>query len=503
MNHCRAGHRTGLVLRVTSFSLSQVLYQTLLVLVLAFGGCAVNPVTGGREFVLMNETQEIGMGRDADVQIRREIGLYEDDGLQRYVEEIGLTLASRSHRPELPWSFAIVDSPAVNAFALPGGFVYLTRGIMPFLGDEADLAGVIGHEIGHVTARHTVQAYTRARGAQLGLLVGSVVSPAARAVGGLAETGLGVLFLRYGRDAELQADRLGAEYAATSGWDPTGVRDMLSTLSRMNEGSDGRGVPSWMSTHPEAADRVERVGQTLSELRTRMDVTEFRVNRRGYLDRIEGLIYGDNSDQGIVRGRDFLHPELRFTLRFPDGWEVLNTEKEVLARQPGQEVFLSLQSVAGLGKRDLEALTIDDMRRDGYRLDIGGYVSVGGLDAFVGTFTGVRSNNRQLKARVAYIRYQGSVYTLVGRADVGFYDLVELEFNDTIYSFRTLGVNEAREIRPNRIHLYTVQKGDTWQSIARRAAQMIVAPDMLAIMNGRLVDEEPRAGDLLKIVVGQ
>lgn len=314
-------------------------------MLLLLAGCATNPVTGAREFVMMSEAQEIAMGREADGEVRRQMGLYEDDALQRYVEEIGLALATRSHRPELPWSFAIVDSPAINAFALPGGFIYLTRGIMPFLSDEADLAGVLGHEIGHVTARHTVRAYTRASGAQLGLLIGSIFSPAARAVGGLAEIGLGVLFLRYGRDAELQADRLGAEYAAISGWDPAGVRDMLSTLSRISEGADRRGVPSWLSTHPAASDRVERVGSILSELAARMDTTGLRVNRRGYLDRLDGLVYGDNPEQGVVRGRDFLHTELRFALRFPAGWEVVNTETQVVATQPGEEVYMVLQLV--------------------------------------------------------------------------------------------------------------------------------------------------------------
>ena len=172
--------------------------------------------------------------------------LYDDDELQQYVSEIGLRMAARSHRPDLPWSFAVVDSPAVNAFAIPGGYIYLTRGIMAFLGDEADLAGVLGHEVGHVTARHSVQAYTRASGAQLGLAAGSIFSPAARAVGGAAQSGLGVLFLRYGRDAELQAERLGAQYAGETGWDPTGVRDMLSTLSRLSEGGDSRVVPGWL-----------------------------------------------------------------------------------------------------------------------------------------------------------------------------------------------------------------------------------------------------------------
>ena len=470
-------------------------------LLLLLAGCATNPVTGAREFVMMSEAQEIAMGREADVEVRRQMGLYEDDALQRYVEEIGLALATRSHRPELPWSFAIVDSPAINAFALPGGFIYLTRGIMPFLSDEADLAGVLGHEIGHVTARHTVRAYTRASGAQLGLLIGSIFSPAARAVGGLAETGLGVLFLRYGRDAELQADRLGAEYAAISGWDPAGVRDMLSTLSRISEGADRRGVPSWLSTHPAASDRVERVGSILSELAARMDTTGLRVNRRGYLDRLDGLVYGDNPEQGVVRGRDFLHTELRFALRFPAGWEVVNTETQVVATQPGEEVYMVLQLVTDPETRDLETLAIDNMRSGGYRLDAGGETSISGLDAFVGTFTGGRGNDGQPRARIAYIDHRRSVYVLGGLAEAQAYDRVESEFNEAIRSFRPLTAAEAEEIRPNRIRFYIVQAGDTWQSIAQDAGHGIVPSNTLAIMNGFPVNEQPRAGDRLKLVV--
>ncbi len=141
--------------------------------VLGLAGCARNPVTGAREFVMMTEAQEIALGRESDEQVRNQMGLYDDEELQQYVSEIGLQMAARSHRPDLPWSFAVVDSPAVNAFAIPGGYIYPTRGIMAFLGDEADLAGVLGHEVGHVTARHSVQAYTRASGAQLGLAVGT------------------------------------------------------------------------------------------------------------------------------------------------------------------------------------------------------------------------------------------------------------------------------------------------------------------------------------------
>src|SRR6267142_2450473 len=168
----------------------------------------------------MSEEQEIAIGREQDVEVRREMGVYKDPQLQQYVSDIGLKLAQKSERPNLPWHFAVVDVPAINAFALPGGYVYITRGILPFLDDEAQLGCVLGHEIGHVTARHAAQQYSKSTGAELGVLLGSIFVPEVRPFGQLAETGLGVLMLKYGRDAELEADRLGVRYASRAGWDP-------------------------------------------------------------------------------------------------------------------------------------------------------------------------------------------------------------------------------------------------------------------------------------------
>ena len=225
--------------------------------------CATNPVTGNREFVTISEAQEVAIGRESDAQIRSEMGVYDDPQLQQYVEEIGFDLAAVSHRPALDWHFTIVDSPSVNAFALPGGYIYLTRGIMAYLSDEAELAGVLGHEIGHVTARHSVQAYSRATGASWGLMAAQIFVPAMRSpyygapgLGDAAGSGMGLLFLKFGRDDERQADRLGAEYAVASGRDPRGVGDMLATLARIADTTDRRGTPNWLATHPEPVDRV-------------------------------------------------------------------------------------------------------------------------------------------------------------------------------------------------------------------------------------------------------
>src|ERR671910_1256831 len=217
--------------------------------------CATNPVTGKRQMSLLSEAGELAIGQQQDVEIRREMGVYDDPALQRYVSDIGQQLARASHRPNLPWSFTIVDSPAINAFALPGGYIYLTRGILAYLDDEAELAGVLGHEIGHVTARHAAQAYTRQAQANLGLTILSIFVPSTAPFADLGSAGLSVLFLRHGREAELEADRLGVEYGSGVGYDPAGVPRFLATLARVNALS-ARGVPNWLSTHPDPGSRA-------------------------------------------------------------------------------------------------------------------------------------------------------------------------------------------------------------------------------------------------------
>jgi predicted Zn-dependent protease len=259
--------------------------------------CATNPVTGEREFTLMSESQEIAMGRESDAQVRAEMGVYTDQELAKYVSDIGLRLAKLSERPNLPWQFTVVDQPAINAFALPGGFIYITRGILPFLDNEAELAGVLGHEIGHVTARHSVRQYTRTIGGVAALGALGVFVPAARPFGQISEQALTLLFLKYGRSDELQADQLGARYEADGGWDPAGVSGMLSTLGRLDEAAgDRKGVPNWLSTHPEPLTRVSEISPTVEKLKAgRSNLT---TNREALERRIDGVIYSDNPEQG-------------------------------------------------------------------------------------------------------------------------------------------------------------------------------------------------------------
>ena len=477
-------------------------------LLLMMSACATNPVTGNLEFVLMSESQEISLGRQTDVDIQRDMGVYDDPAIQRYVQEVGLSLAALSHRPDLPWQFTVVDSPAVNAFALPGGVIYLTRGIMAYLGDEAELSGVLGHEIGHVTARHGVQSYTRASSAQLGVVLGQVFVPQMRTnpygLPGLSDaagTGLGLLFLKFGRDDEIQADRLGAEYGAAGGWDPRGVSDMLSTLGRISEAADRQGTPNFLSTHPEPEARVVEVGPVIQELMASRDPGSFRVDRAGYLDRIEGLRFGDNPEDGVVRGSEFLHPPLRFALAFPAGWEVRNSETVVMAKEPGAETYVLLQLAENPQGNDLARIAEQAMRDSGYRRSSGGETRINGLDAYLGTYIGRADGIGDVTARVAYIRYGQDVYVLGGRGPSDSFSRVEGDVNRSIRSFRPLSRVEAESILPNEIATYLAKPGDTWQSIAQVRGEEIVSARTLAIMNGFPVNEQLRPGDRLKIVV--
>jgi predicted Zn-dependent protease len=461
--------------------------------------CATNPATGRREFSLMSEDQEIRIGQEQDVQVRKEMGVYGDRELQQYVSDIGLRLAQASERPSLPWHFTIVDVPAINAFALPGGYIYITRGILPFLQDEAQLAGVLGHEIGHVNARHAAQQYSRSTASELGLIVGSIFVPQTRPFAQLGETGLGLLMLKNSRDDEVQADSLGARYAARAGWDPDGIPQMLTTLARIEEVSDNKGVPNWMQTHPVAEDRVQRVQAAVREAEA--GATKFTTDHDGYMTRVDGLVFGDNPDQGVVRGGMFLHAKLRFAIEFPRGWDVTNGQTQVVAKEPGDPPLMLLQLIERPVGRTIQDIALRAMEGAGFRALTGGRTTINGLEAFTGTYEGSLRDLGRVGIRAAHIVHDRNVFLVAGIAPQQTFAAVEPVFTKSIDSFRPMERGEAESIRPNKITLYTARAGDTWQGIAERAGKGVVKASTLAIMNGHAVNDQPRTGERLKIVV--
>ncbi|MBA2305390.1 MAG: M48 family metalloprotease, partial [Acidobacteria bacterium] len=446
----------------------------------------------------MSEAQEVQLGQEMDGQVRREMGVYDDAELQRYVSEIGLRLARASERPNLPWHFTVVDEPAVNAFALPGGYIYVTRGILAFLHDEEQMAGVLGHEIGHVTARHSAQQYTKATSAGVGLTLLSIFVPEARPLQGVAETALGVLFLKHGRDDELQADRLGAQYTAKTGWDPRGVAGMLRTLQRLDVASGShKGVPNWLSTHPAPADRVEKVTAFIQSNPVPAGMSGPRATDvAAYQRQIDGIIFGDSPSDGIVRGNEFLHPDLRLALKFPQGWEVQNSAQQVVAKAPDRENYVLLQLVPN-ANGSIQQIAQATMANAGFRQLQGERGNVNGLDAYVGTYQGSMEGLGNVVTVAAHIVHERNVYMLAGLAPPNQFQGVQAQFANSIRSFRELSRSEAANIRPNRVDVYTVRGGESWQSIAGRSGGL-VKPETLAIMNNYEPGQPPRAGDRIR-----
>jgi predicted Zn-dependent protease len=460
-------------------------------------GCATNPVTGKKQISMMSEAEELAIGQQQDAEIRREMGEYDDRALQRYVQEIGQRLAEKSHRPNLQWTFTVVDSPAINAFALPGGYVYITRGILPYLEDESELAGVLGHEIGHVTARHAAQQYTRQAEASLGLTILSIFLPGTRPFADLGSTGLSFLFLKHSRDDELEADRLGVEYGSAVGFDPAGVPRFLSTLARVDAQSE-RGIPNWLSTHPDPGSRVKEAEPVAAKFTSPSATTR---NRDQYFEHIDGIVVGDSPKDGIVRDNVFLHPMLHLGVEFPEGWEVANSAEQVVAREPGTSHYMLLQQIDQPRGRTLAELATAELRRAGYKAEDGQNTQVNGLDAYVGRYRGSVKNLGKVVMHAAHVRVGRQVYVVAGLAPEADFDRVDRQITPSLQSFRELSRDEAAKIRPNRLDFYTVLQGDSWQSIAARAGQNLVSATTLAIMNDHAVSAQPQPGDRVKIVV--
>jgi len=307
----------------------------------ACGSTVINPVTGEAERSVMDEATEIAQGQKAHQQVLKEQRAYDNPKVQAYVNALGQKLAAQSHRAHLTWTFTVLDSPEVNAFALPGGYVYVTRGIMAYLDSEAELAGVMGHEIGHVTARHGAQRATRQQDAGLGVLAATVlgavlegagVRGATNIAGQVSQTAAAGYVASYSREQESQADELGAEYLARNHYDPRNMVDVIQVLKSQEQfaadtaRAEGRQAPSgnnWLASHPSNAQRLADIRNIALHYQTAPGrYTD--DGRARYLQTVEGMTFGDSREEGVVRGQHFVHEGLGMALTAPPGWRIRN-----------------------------------------------------------------------------------------------------------------------------------------------------------------------------------
>ena len=461
--------------------------------------CARNPVTGKNELSLVSEGQEIEMGRQASQEVAQTIGFVDDPELQAYVAGIGKRMAAKSERPALPWEFHVVNDASVNAFALPGGFIYVTRGLLAHMNSESELASVLGHEVGHVTARHSVQQISKAQLATLGLGVGSIVSSDVARFAGIASQGLGVLFLKYGRDAENQADQLGFKYALGLNYDVREMANVFETLNRASQSGGGGGrLPEWLSTHPNPENRVKNTEARLDTLSASLSNTV--IGRDEFLRQLDGITFGEDPRQGFFEGSTFYHPDMRFQLQFPEGWKTQNTPSAVVAISPKEDAILQLGLAGSTPPRDAASKFLS---QQGVTAGQGSSSSINGNQAATSYFQ-AQTEQGVIEGIISFISYGGKTFGLMGYTPQGNLNTYDRELRETINSFDQLRNSAALSVKPAVVQLVKVSKEMTLEQFNQQYPSTITI-DQLAIINELegAASVVPRGRTLKRVVGGR
>jgi len=478
-------------------------FAVLLLIGFVIYGCSRNPVTGKREIMFVSKQQELAMGAQYDPQISAMYGVYQDTELQSFINQKGKQMGKISHRPELDYKFKIMDSPVVNAFAVPGGYVYFTRGIMAHFNNEAEFAGVLGHEIGHVTARHTAKQQTNAQLAQVGLVAGLIAGGEKFAeFAGEAQQGLSLLFLKFGRDDESQSDKLGVEYSTKIGYDAKEMAGFFSTLKRLSAQGGRDAIPTFLSTHPDPADRNRRVATLAQKWQKKDKRPSYEVKRNEYLRRIEGLVYGEDPRQGYVESNTFYHPELKFQFPTPTNWQIVNTPSQVqMAEKNGKAVMLLQVGKGNTARQAGETFVTENKLQVVEAKD----VQVNGLPAAVIVSDQVSQNQQTgqeqtIRILSYFIKYGGNIYVIHGMSALQDFDRFFELFKNTGSGFDKLTDQSKINVKPERIAIKKVPNNMTLQKALQTFKVDTKRYNELAILNGMQLTTQVKSGMLIKVV---
>lgn len=459
-------------------------------------GCATNPVTGQRELMLLGEGQEVQLGAEADESIVAQYGVVDRPELDTYMNGLGRRLVGVSHRPNLAFTFRLLDDPVVNAFALPGGYVYITRGILAYLNSEAAMAGVMGHEVGHVTARHGAQRYTQQQLLGLGLGVGSIISEDFAKVAGVAAGAAQLLFLKFGRDDERQADRLGVEYATKIGYD---TRDMANFFRTLDALSGDTRLPAWQSTHPDPGERYETVKTLTTQWQAEVPQSSFAWKRDEYLRMLDGLAFGPNPRNGFVEGGMFKHPDLAFQFPVPDGWRVLNGQTQVQIGEPnGAAAILFALAEGASPQAAANAFTAAEGVTERSRES----TTIGGMSA-VRVQASVAQQSGTLAVESTFIAMASHVFVFHALEPEGATQSFASVMRATPNGFRRLTDAASLNVQPVRLSVVATARDATFGEILADypiPARADTSPDDLALMNAINLNERVPKGTLVKVL---
>ncbi|MDX9772015.1 MAG: M48 family metalloprotease [Bacteroidales bacterium] len=464
--------------------------------------CAVNPVTGKRQIMLMSEAQEIALGVSYDPQVLSTFGLYDSPDLQNFVQVRGTEMGKLSHRPNLEYHVRVVDSPVVNAFAVPGGYIYLTRGILAQLNNEAELMGILGHEMGHIAARHSVSQQTKQQLGTLLLIGGMIASEKFASYAQYAMQGMGLLFLSFSRDDERQADALGSEYATKMGYDGTKMADFFNVLNKMNMAQSEGGVPTFLSTHPDPGDRYNAVLKNTKAWQDSLRLPSYKVNADSYLHLIDGLIYGEDPKQGYTIDNTFYHPELRFTFSYPQGWKLTNTPTQVTI-QPSDGKALILFTLSN--QKSLQSAADSALAAYGLQLQRSEKRTVNGMPVII-TLSKQQSQDQSTGTvstnivQSYFFEYATSYYVFHGISTEADFAGYSTAMEASMKTFDRLTDPSRLNVKPMRVYVKKAPRAGTLASTLSYYGMKPEMMDELALLNDMELNDQVSAGKLIKIV---
>ncbi|MBC7544035.1 MAG: M48 family metalloprotease [Candidatus Sericytochromatia bacterium] len=467
-------------------------------------GCVQNPVTGSREFSLLSPEQELALGTQGDAEVTAQIGLYNDPAVAEYVNRLGQALAAKSDQPSLKWHFKVLNSPEINAFAMPGGFIYINRGLLPYLQNEAQLAVILGHEIAHVTARHSAKAYTASQLTDLGLGIGSLVFSEIRPFLGAIQTGLKLLSLKYSRDDETSADDLGVKYATRSGYQAGEAAGFFASLNRIQNQQQGGSLPTWASDHPDPADRQLKIqARTTFYQQQYPSSTYTGTDSATFLPRLDRLVFGKDTRQGLVKNGFFYQPERRFQLPIPSGWQIGYFPDQVQMAPAGNSPSAALTLV--IRPAASPATAADDFVAANKAQPLeGGAVMVNGFAGYrlksQVTVDNGQGGSSALTVLSYFISKGDRLYTFNGFAPPASFASHAATFEGVFTGFAELTDPTILGTQPGRLTVFTAPSAGTFQSLVNPNAAYGIDVGGLAILNMRQLTDAVAGGTYLKDV---
>jgi predicted Zn-dependent protease len=481
-------------------------HLVLLSTLFGFFACSRNPVTGKRELSLMSTEQEIAIGKESHPSVVSTMGLYDDKKLTDFINLKGKEMAKISHRPDLPYQFYIVDSPVVNAFAVPGGYVYFTRGIMAHFNNEAEFAGVLGHEIGHITARHSARQQTTQLLGTIGMIGGAILVPQLGQNLEALQQGLGLFLMKYSRDHESESDKIGVEYSSKIGYDAKQMANFFSTIKRISDNS-GQQVPDFMSTHPDPADRNRKVKEMATAYQAQNKAT-YQVERERYLRMIDGILYGEDPKQGFVENDMFYHPELRFQFPVPRGWQHQNSPAQFqMAPKDGKSAMILMLAKGN----SLEEASQTLVQQLGLKVLESNRTTINGNPAYVlisqqqpqqqqGQPQQQQDPRTALQIGTWLIQYNNAVYALHGLSAAGDFEKAYRSFRPVAENFRALTDQEKINRKPERVQVRSVSRAGSFREVMGSLGMPANRVEELGVLNSLRPDDKVAQGTLVKII---